>query len=364
MGSFTARSYGRPDVPWDVPEGIGLGKDRDDVMRALLGYDGSPGSEQAAAMVRSMAWPTETTIRVVAALPSQLSQVSPWLGMYDVSPVGFEEQVAAELRSELVDVAERLRSKGRRIEVGVLRGRPADAILQDATTFQADLIVVGTRGHGSITSLVIGSVSAEVVDRSPAPVLVARQPNISRVLFAIDRSPGARDAEDILRTWPVFDDVAIRVVSVDSASSTWTDGVEIESGTPASNDSGDDPAGASTNPRDVAQQCADRLTAAGREADHAHRSGEPAAAIIRAARQWNADLVVLGSSGRSGHRRVLPGSVARHVLHATHASVLIARAAVATKPPRGGRRAEASRVVGHPAFAPPVPSMALTSQQT
>ena len=41
-------------------------------MRALLAYDGSPGSDHAAAMVRSMAWPTETTIRVVAALPSQL----------------------------------------------------------------------------------------------------------------------------------------------------------------------------------------------------------------------------------------------------------------------------------------------------
>jgi nucleotide-binding universal stress UspA family protein len=332
------------------------------MMRALLAYDGSPGSDLAAAMVRSMAWPTETTIRVVAALPSQLQPASPWLGLYDVPPAGFEEQVASELRSELVDVAERLRSKGGRTEVGVLRGRPADAILQDAATFQAELLVLGTRGHGSVASLVLGSVSAEVVDRSPVPVLVARQPGISRVLFAIDRSPGARDAEDILRTWPVFDDVAMRVVSVDSAPSTWTEGVESEFDTRANDDFGDDPAGAIANPLDVAQRCADRLRATGREAESVHRTGEPAAAIIRAARQWNADLVVLGSSGRSGLGRVLPGSVARHVLHATHASVLIARAAVATKPPRGGRRAEASRVIGHPAFARSVPSMALTSQ--
>lgn len=333
------------------------------MMRALLAYDGSPGSEQAAALVRSVAWPTGTTIRVVAALPSHLEAPSPWLGLYDVPPAGFEEQVASELRSELAKMAERLRSEGRRIEVGVLRGRPADAILQDAATFQADLLVMGTRGHGSVTSLVLGSVSAEVVDRSPDPVLVARQPGISRVLFAIDRSPGARDAEDLLRTWPVFDDVAMRVVSVDAPSSAWTEGVEIESDARPNDDLGDDPPDASTDPRAVAQQCAERLTAAGREADSVHRTGEPAAAIIHAARQWNADLVVLGSSGRSGISRVLPGSVARHVLHATHASVLIARAVNATKSPLGGRHIEASRVVRHRAFAPPVPSVALTSQQ-
>lgn len=293
-------------------------------MRTLLAYDGSPGSEQAAAVVRSVAWPTGSAIRVVAALPSH-PEASSRIGSNDVPPAGFEEQVASELRSELTNVADRLRSEGRQIEVGVLRGRPAGAILQDAATFRADLLVLGTRGHGSVTSLVLGSVSAEVVDRSPDPVLVARQPRISRVLFAIDRSPGARYAEDLLRTWPVFDDVAMRVVSVDAASPTWTEGLETEVDARPNDDFGRYPPDASTNPSDVAQQCANRLTAAGRVADSVHRTGEPAAAIIHAAWQWNADLLVLGSSGRSGLSRVLPGSVARQVLHGTHASVLIAR---------------------------------------
>ncbi len=293
-------------------------------MRTLLAYDGSAGSVLAADTMWSIAWPAATTIRVVAVLPSQLQATGPSLGLSDAPAAGFEEEVAAELRSDLARLAKRLRAKGRRIEVDVLRGRPADAILEDAATFQADLLVLGTRGHGSVASLVLGSVSAEVVDRSPVPVLVARQPAISRVLFAIDRSPGARDAEDILRTWPIFDGLAIRVVSVDSASPTWSEGIELESRVV------DASAGDPATHLEFAQQGAARLIAAGREADGVQRVGEPAPAIIRAAEQWNANLVVLGSSGRSGLSRRLLGSVARHVLHGTHASVLIARAPVAS----------------------------------
>jgi nucleotide-binding universal stress UspA family protein len=293
-------------------------------MRALLAYDGSEGSVLAADTMWSIAWPAATTIRVVAVLPSRLQSAGPRHGSSDAPPAGFEEEVAAELRSDLARVAKRLRAKGRRIEVDVLRGRPADAILEDAATFQAALLVVGTRGHGSVASLVLGSVSAEVVDRSPAPVLVARQPRISRVLFAIDGSSGARHAEDLLRSWSIFDDLAIRVVTVDSASPTRGERIEQEShGVDAS---ADDPPGDPASHPGFAGQAAARLTAAGRDADGVQRVGEPAAAIIRAAEQWNANLVVLGSKGRSGLARRPPRSVVRRVLHGSHASVLIARA--------------------------------------
>ena len=46
-------------------------------MRALLAYDGSEGSVLAADTMWSIAWPTETTIRVVAVLPSQLQAAGP-----------------------------------------------------------------------------------------------------------------------------------------------------------------------------------------------------------------------------------------------------------------------------------------------
>ena len=72
---------------------------------------------------------------------------------------------------------------------------------------------------------------------------------------------GATDAEDVLRTWSIFDDLAMRVVSVDSASPTWTEGIAFESH--AVDASAGDPA----TSQEFAQQGAARLTAAGRDVD-------------------------------------------------------------------------------------------------
>ena len=57
----------------------------------------------------------------------------------------------------------RLTRPGLTVESAVLRGRPAAAIVDDASRMAADLMVVGSRGHGTIESMLLGSVSAEVM---------------------------------------------------------------------------------------------------------------------------------------------------------------------------------------------------------
>jgi nucleotide-binding universal stress UspA family protein len=75
----------------------------------------------------------------------------------------------------------------------------------------------------------------------------------------------------------------------------------------------------------IAEDAAARLKAAGRSAEAEMRVGDAAAEVIAAADQQGADLVVLGSRGRTGVARLLLGSVARNVLWGTSASVLIVR---------------------------------------
>ena len=52
-------------------------------------------------------------------------------------------------------------------------GDPAEKIVAEATTGGYDVVVVGSRGHGALGRLFLGSVSTEVVARAPCPVLVA-----------------------------------------------------------------------------------------------------------------------------------------------------------------------------------------------
>ena len=54
----------------------------------------------------------------------------------------------------------------------LVRGRAASALLEEAGT--ADLLVVGSRGRGAVRSFLFGSVSTEVSDRAPCPVMVVR----------------------------------------------------------------------------------------------------------------------------------------------------------------------------------------------
>ncbi len=60
------------------------------------------------------------------------------------------------------------------VQRGVVCGRPADALLTAAEG--ADLLVVGSRGHGGFVGMLLGSVSTHVVAHAPCPVVVVRHP--------------------------------------------------------------------------------------------------------------------------------------------------------------------------------------------
>jgi nucleotide-binding universal stress UspA family protein len=72
-------------------------------------------------------------------------------------------------------------------------------------------------------------------------------------------------------------------------------------------------------------QAGERIAARGLSIETAVREGDPRTAIIDAADEWDADLIVVGSHGRTGLERLVMGSVAQAVVAHAHCSVEVVR---------------------------------------
>jgi nucleotide-binding universal stress UspA family protein/osmotically-inducible protein OsmY len=229
-------------------------------------------------------------------------------------------------------------------EVGV--GRPAGTILEVADRVAPDLLVVGSRGLGPLTAALLGSVSEELVDHAPCPVLVARGPALHRVLLAEDGSPDAQSASALLLHWPIFRDAEVRVVSVAQRPDVYATNSETQMtasrwvGQVALQGAGE-----------LARTTAERLSRGGLHADTDVRQGDPTMEILAAAADWPADLVVIGTRGQTGLTRLLHGSVARKVLQHARCSVLIERRRQ-TLPDRAARTDAGDGTRRHRAMVP------------
>ncbi|HET9456659.1 MAG TPA: universal stress protein [Candidatus Limnocylindrales bacterium] len=300
-------------------------------MRVLLAYDGSVAADEAVTLATSVEWPSDSTIRVAGVVePPLVLPGVPWAGAGVAVAPEVDAQMAAHLEAQVAEAVRRLRSTGAGVEGAVLRGRPATVLVDEAGAFGADLVVAGSRGHGEIATLVLGSVSAEIVDHAPCPVLVARRPSLHRILFATDASEASAAAEAVLVAWRIIANAAVRVLSVASIVEPWHTGIAPTMYRQVVDAYSRDLEEAKVQHRRIASEAADRLAAAGRTVDHRIATGDAATAIVAGADEFEADLVVLGSRGQTGLTRMVLGSTARNVLHGSHASVLIVH------PPGGG----------------------------
>lgn len=136
--------------------------------RILLAADGSSHAQRALEYARDLALRDDALVIVVHIF----GPIPDYLG----------EPMRAELIARHVDTgreianraAEELNEAGVDVDIQVLEGPPAEAILRVAEGHRADLIVMGTRGRGQLTSLLLGSVSHRVLAHSHVPVMVVR----------------------------------------------------------------------------------------------------------------------------------------------------------------------------------------------
>ena len=289
-------------------------------MRVLVAVDGSPPSLQARDLVARLPLPPASTIWLMSAyqVPIDYAPTAPAMTW-----IGAEDAIRDQLAEEIERLAGPLRQAGRDVETVLVRGRPATEIVDQAQALDVDVIVLGSRGRGPLASMLLGSVSAEVADHAPCPVLVTRSDRISRLLVATDGSDLARTIPELLGRWGVFREMKADVVSValppdrtfEVLAEVYTLGAY-----PA-----EDHQLALERHRRIAHETAERLTEAGIPATSSTLVGDVADEIISAAQRSGADLIVTGSRGLAGLDRLFLGSVARNVLLHAPCSVLVVR---------------------------------------
>jgi nucleotide-binding universal stress UspA family protein len=295
-------------------------------MRALVATDGSECAALAIDLVAQIDWPAGTAIRVVEAIETGAALFGgPWPAVAMVHADELEADVLRIAHETVSAARARIARPGLAVDTAVLRGRPASAIVDAATAMAADVIVVGSRGHGTIESMVLGSVSAEVIDRAHVPVLVARGGALGPVLLAWDGSAGARAAADLVLKWPIVAALPVRVTSVTDVELPWWTGFP-EPGAPGAIPLYLESVEQTRRTHEeIARELVAELESAGLSATVELRDGDAATEIIAAARETGAGLIVMGTHGRTGVSRLVLGSVARNVVQHAPCSVLVVR---------------------------------------
>ncbi len=161
--------------------------------KVLLATDGSKDAALAA----------RTAVDVCEGTGAQLHVVHVW---YSVPTARLRPFMRAELKklgNELLEegVKQVEDSGGHVSDTYLLEGRAADEILDLAERTEADLVVIGSRGLGTVGRIALGSVSEAVIHHSHWPVLMLRGGEDAwppeRVIFGDDGSEAARAAGDL-----------------------------------------------------------------------------------------------------------------------------------------------------------------------
>jgi nucleotide-binding universal stress UspA family protein len=184
-------------------------------------------------------------------------------------------------------------------------GDPAEEILRTAEERRCDLIVLGTHGRTGLGRAVMGSVAEAVLRRAACPVVSVRADaslkTAQTILYATDLSDLSDHAFPIARALAREHRASLVILHVYAPPMSHAE--EVARRPPDSY-------------VDSLWEALHRyaVSDAGVKVTHRLAEGDPVKEIVQAARELKCDLIVLGTHGRTGLRRVLMGSVAESVL--------------------------------------------------
>lgn len=231
--------------------------------------------------------------------------------------VELEKRALDELERRVKDVTGRPQAE---VELAVRIGTVEVAVVRYAEEHDVDLIVVGATGRTGLSRLLLGSTAERVVRYSHCSVLVARDvPPSSRVLVSTDLSTAALPAVERAKEEARLRSAKLDVLHVmDFSALGWA-----AAAGPLGGFAVPVPVEKMEEMRRIAVETLQAL--GGPDAGVHVAEGSPKRAIVSAAETLHADLVVLGTHGRTGLVRMALGSVAEAVVRSAPCSVLVVR---------------------------------------
>ncbi len=290
--------------------------------QVVVGFDGSESSRLA------LTWAMR------AAKARRLPVLIAHVGVAGIASVGASHVLAEGTHDALMQAEQamlsqatheaRLETPGVEVSSTIVTGIPVDALL--GLLGDAELVVVGSRGLGSFTEILVGSTSLQLATYAPCPVIVVRStdyvapgPHAGRIVVGVDGSSGSAQALEL-----AFEEASLRGCGLTAVYAWEVPSFEAYGWLSV-------PPPQNVLPmyeRDARLVLAESLAGWAEKFPDVdvHRGAVhagPLAALVAASA--GAELLVVGSRGLGGFRSLLLGSVGHSVLHYAHCPVAVVR---------------------------------------
>ena len=277
--------------------------------KLVVGVDGSEASLHALREAIHLSRSESVRIMALAVVPPYEGDLR-LVGVKDVKAV-LREPCEKALQA-IVEVAE---AEGLPIRSACVEGKPHEELVDFAAAQDFDLIVLGTRGH-SLEKVLLGSVTARVIGYSPVDVLVVPKGSKigwQNILCATD---GSEYGKLVAKRATVIAKKHGAKLSILSAND-----LPLEYCVEAPEVAAD----LLNKAKGHVEKARAQIESEGMDAECYVREGEAYKAIIDLATEQQVQLIIVGSHGKGGLKRLLMGSVAERVLSHAPCPVLVVK---------------------------------------